>query len=313
VATVARRRGLLALWIGLTACAVEETPPVTEPPVAPPQAPAEASLSEPEQALRQLEADCDAGDGRACLVLAGTAPPDGQAADRTSYLAKACESGTLSSREGCVRLAQTLAPHDTAGSLRAYAAACRENDIESCLQVAETYERGELVERDLELAGRYFEAGCRMKSRHGCNRLVELVLAGEFESSAFADRYDMLDWVCEIGSGIACHEQAMVFVHGADGFEPDPELANKLLERSCRYGSARGCYLFARELEREPYATRETQRLEQLYEDACEEGIREACAGAKRMAKEEQRKLDEGLLHRKLKLDTICEYPPPFG
>ena len=129
--------------------------------------------------------------------------------------------------------------------------ACDSGSAEACVLIAESYRWGQFTETDLELARRYFEAGCDLLeasdseeavgwaaiSCMGFGLALEL---GEGGTRSLRRAVPAYRAACDAGHGSACLHLAASAELGQE-MEPDLELARQLYEQTCEEGHAVGC------------------------------------------------------------------------
>ena len=272
---IAHRRLLLVLVVLAPACSgrSDAKPPAEAPaPPAvsveavapsPPASPAAASTTDagtgvpPDEldvppddhrsAEEMEEAACQAGDAKACVLLAG------QHRDRDNeqwakYLQLACDHGGL---RACGHLADALDPDqpsaglakDRGRAVALYEKSCRTENEQSgrfyahCPMVAEAYDTGQGVPKDRKRATELFDLGCAdgRAILPACVTVAKRYEQGVGTPKDLARAALRYAWVCRSGGPwvISFCKKAAALYRGGRGVKPNPAVVKEMQAMVC--------------------------------------------------------------------------------
>jgi hypothetical protein len=150
---------------------------------------------------------------------------------------------------------------------------CSQGAGQQCLALALAQNRGQILPRDANAAGKNFAHACELGLKPGCAGI--LGVAKENGGSAFQE-------ACNHGDGESCFLLGSLYFAGS-GVSRDPDRAFALLQRSCSLGWSRGCSGLA-ECYRAGAGTRvDPSRALEEFNKACRGGIAPSCFSASAM------------------------------
>lgn len=270
----------------------------------------------PEQAeARRASIACEAGELEGCVDLAQRYLVGDGVARRPphafSLLHFACD-------EGCGAACDRLGELDEFGevtnvvdlpnALAFYQRACRKDYASGCTRAAEFFRDGRAGTPSPRRASRWFRRGCDQGDPAGCHGLALGQLANDPLLADVEQAYGLMADACDHSYAPACVQLSVLL---SDGMliEPSEALAAVYRERACEagdgatctalgredaepvaashhfgmacgHGESRGCALQARAYELGLGVDRNLVRAGQLYQQACEGGVSEACGRA---------------------------------
>jgi TPR repeat protein len=130
---------------------------------------------------------------------------------------------------------------------------CAQGSGEACVGLGDVYKEGVHVERQLSLAGDYYEKACKVRDPDGCEARGILILdmlewnVLELSTQTVGEFMDAFEKACNLGSGSSCHTVGDLLVWGESDFIPyKPKKARKLLEKGCKLGCPLACTALGR-------------------------------------------------------------------
>ena len=127
---------------------------------------------------------------------------------------------------------------------------CKENEggcfykgepYHCCTMLGKVYSDGEGVEKDVDIAAKYWKKACEQEDGKGCV-LYGIVLSRTFKNPQKA--YRINEKACALGEARGCNYVGLALVKG-EIVGKDPVRARKLWKRTCEDGDAEACYEYS--------------------------------------------------------------------
>ncbi|HEU5059331.1 MAG TPA: tetratricopeptide repeat protein, partial [Kofleriaceae bacterium] len=157
--------------------------------------------------------------------------------------------------------------------------ACPGGEALGCARLAERYERGDGVERDVERAVTLYERACRRELWTACTILGWLLEGGRGVPRDAQRASAVYQLACAGGEGVACSNLGLFYRDG-EGVERSARRAATLFTRSCQLGHGTGCLHLAAVLE--TGETRDATSALFFRLKACLAGHKATCAALRR-------------------------------
>ena len=232
-------------------------------------------------------AQCTAGGGRSCAVLAymyglGRGVPV-DAVRAWQLFHKACTHGE---QHGCVKLGYVY--HETRalteGSDRTallYRRSCETGEAKGCAFLGFMYEHGKGVRQNDNEAVQLYQKACDAGELYGCAFLGYMYDHGKVGGSA-ARALQLYEAACSAGEAAGCGLLAQMYSQG-NGVAKDDNKAVRFYQKACEGGEARGCAVLGHMYETGTGIKQDRARAARLYEKACEAGGGYGCDNLARL------------------------------
>ena len=126
---------------------------------------------------------------------------------------------------------------------------CPGGEALGCARLAERYERGDGVERDLGRAASLYERACRRELWTACTILGWLLEGGHGIPRDPRKATAVYQLACAGGERVACSNLGIFYRDGEGGVERSPRRAASLFSKACELGHGTGCVRLAEVLD----------------------------------------------------------------
>lgn len=174
---------------------------------------------------------------------------------------------------------------------------CR--DALDCARLAERYERGDGVERDMDRALSLYDRACRREQWHACTILGYLLEGGHGAPRDTRRATALYELACAGGERVACSNLGLFYLDG-NGVRRSARRAASLFSKSCELGHGTGCVHLAKVLE-----TGGVDRTSALFFrlKGCLAGHQDTCAELRRRPREHR----PGAAAREKRAEAECK------
>ncbi|HYV46550.1 MAG TPA: tetratricopeptide repeat protein [Myxococcaceae bacterium] len=195
------------------------------------------------ESLAALARSCDAGEAERCNDLA-VRYRDGQGVEKDSSRAAALfRKACWKTAAACDSLGELLLETDQAGATEAFWAGCDAGEQDparprSCLKLGFAYQFGWGIPVDLELAQSQYALACSTGEPEGCVSLGLVEAKGGPDDVARSAGH--FRQACDRGNSRGCKELGLMYEQGT-GVQADPVKAARYLEQACEGGIKEAC------------------------------------------------------------------------